>query len=817
MRTTRFAWRSLKTKLTLFSLAIFLVTLWSLTFYASQVLREDLERLSSEQQFATVSLLATHINDQLAERLNALHSVASTLQPQILNDAEQLQRSLQGLPVLQSIFNGGFFVTGLDGVAGASVPLALGRAGVSYADRDYIAQTLASGTATIGQPIMGRLLGVPAIGMAVPIHDQHGKVIGTFAGIVNLDQANFLDRITSSNYGKSGGYTVVARQPRLVITATDKSQVMQQLPALGSTPIIDHAAAGAEGSWLYTNTHGATSLDSVKGIPLANWYLLASLPISEAFAPIHSMQHRLLLATLALSLLAAMLVWWMLSRQLAPILTAAQALRNRTQAKQQLLPLEVTSKDEIGQLLRGFNHLLTTLEQREEALKDSQFRWQFAIEGSGDGVWDWQIQSNHASYSNRWKSMLGYSEHDILPSHQEWLSRIHPHDQLHVAAALQEHLDGNSQVYIAELRLRCQDGSYKWIRSRGMLVSRSADGQPLRMIGTHTDISVAKHNEAKLQLAASVFTHAHEGIMITTADGCIIDVNEAVTRITGYPRDELLGQNPRIFNSGRHSQSFYRELFSDLHERGYWAGETWNRRKNGDIFVSMQTISAIRNEQGTINQYTTLFTDVTERKAMEEQVHQLAFFDALTQLPNRRLLDDRLSQAMLASTRSGRYGALMFLDLDNFKPLNDTHGHAVGDLLLAEVAKRLKACVREMDTVARFGGDEFVVILRDLTFDLATSTVQTTNVANKICSALAAPYHLFNQHNEMIEHHCSASIGVVLFIDHHASQDDIMIWADTAMYAAKTSGRNQVRFYAQPNTDTPSQPDWHSLHFSPNS
>ena len=817
MRMTRCAWRSLKTKLTLFSLAIFLLALWSLSFYASQALREDLERLSSEQQFASVSLLATHINDELAERLNALHSVAAILSPQMHGDSAQLQSILQGLPVLQSIFNGGFFITDLNGIAGASVPLALGRAEVSYADRDYIAQTLASGTATVGQPIMGRKLGVPALGMAVPITDPQGKLIGALAGIINLGQANFLERITASHYGKSGGYSVIARQARRVITSTDKDQVMLALPPVGSNPMIDRAVAGEEGSGLYTNIRGVKSLGSVKGIPLANWYLLATLPITEAFAPIHAMQQRLLLATLALSLLAALLVRWMLSRQLAPMLSAAQALSNRSQARQQLLPLPVTSNDEIGALIRGFNHLLATLEQREEALKDSQFRWQFAIEGSGDGVWDWQIQSGQVNYSNRWKRMFGYEEQDSLPNRQEWLSRIHPHDQLASATALQAHLDGNSPVYIAQLRLRCQDGSYKWVSSRGMLVSRSADGQPLRMIGTHTDISAAKHNEAKLQLAASVFTHAHEGIMITTADGCIIDVNAAVSRITGYGHDQLIGQNPRIFNSGRHNQEFYRRLFSDLQEQGYWAGEIWNRRQNGEVFASLQTISAIRDEQGEISQYTTLFSDVTERKTMEEQVHQLAFFDALTQLPNRRLLDDRLNQAMLASTRSARYGALMFLDLDNFKPLNDTHGHVVGDLLLVEAAQRLKTCVREIDTVARFGGDEFVVVVCDLTFDLASSTAQATAVANKIRSALAAPYQLRGEHQPIIEHHCSVSIGVALFIDQHTSQAELMIRADAAMYAAKAAGRDQVRFYAQPNIDTPVEPDWHSQHFTPNS
>ncbi|OHC26374.1 MAG: hypothetical protein A2Y50_02560 [Pseudomonadales bacterium RIFCSPLOWO2_12_59_9] len=802
MHVHRLAWRSLKTRITLFSLAIFLISIWSLTFYASQMLRADLEQLSSEQQFASVSLLAAQIDSQLTERLDALQTVASSIEPNLLNDPRRLQRFLQGLPLLHKLFNAGTFATGLDGIATASLPVSLERVGVSYLDRDYIANTLQSGTATIGQAIMGRQLKVPALAMAVPIRDPQGRVIGALAGVINLDQSSFLDRITANHYGKTGGYSVVARAHRQIVTATDKSQMLQVLPALGSNPMLDRAIAGEEGTAIYTTNKGVEALGSVKGIPVANWYLLAALPIAEAFAPIQSMQQRLLLATLALTLVAAFLGWWTLSRQLAPILAAAQSLASRTQASQQLQPLAVTSNDEIGILIRAFNRLLATLGQREEALIESEFRWKFAIEGSGDGVWDLNIQTHTSSYSERWKRMFGYADTDTLPTYQQWLERIHPDDQQHTAASLQTHLEGKSAVYLAEFRLRNKDGRYTWIRSRGMLVSRSADGQPLRLIGTHTDISAQKQAEEKLLLAASVFTHAHEGIMIIADDGRIIDANEAVTRITGYPRDELLGQNPRLFSSGRHSKAFYNNLFRELLKKGYWHGEIWNRRKDGEVFASMQTISVLRDEHGHIHQYTSLFSDVTERKVMEEQVRKLAFFDALTQLPNRRLLDDRLSQALLASTRSGRYGALLFLDLDNFKPLNDTHGHAVGDLLLIEVATRLKRCVREMDTVARFGGDEFVLILRDLTCDLPTSKVQAELVAAKICGALAAPYQLISPHAAPIEHHCSASIGVALFIDHQADQDDILIWADKAMYAAKEGGRNQIRFYT-PQPETP--------------
>jgi len=197
--------------------------------------------------------------------------------------------------------------------------------------------------------------------------------------------------------------------------------------------------------------------------------------------------------------------------------------------------------------------------------------------------------------------------------------------------------------------------------------------------------------------------------------------------------------------------------------------------------------------------FVTIYMDITARKYAEEEIRNLAFYDTLTHLPNRRLLSDRLSQFMAASKRGGRHGALMFLDLDNFKPLNDAHGHAVGDLLLIEASARLRSCVREIDTVARFGGDEFVVLLSELNPGIDASRAQAASVAEKIRSRLAEPYHLTvrreGQADTRIEHHCTVSIGVSLFMNHESSQDDILRWADQAMYEAKEAGRNSIRFY----------------------
>jgi len=297
------------------------------------------------------------------------------------------------------------------------------------------------------------------------------------------------------------------------------------------------------------------------------------------------------------------------------------------------------------------------------------------------------------------------------------------------------------------------------------------------------------YSEQESRLAATTF-EAQEGMIITNAESVILRVNQAFTDITGYTAEEAVGQTPRLLKSGRHDARFYQAMWEILKHDKYWQGEIWNRRKNGEVFPAFLAITAVKGYAGEISHYVGMLSDITTRKAAEEEIQQLAFYDSLTHLPNRHLLVDRLHQALAVSARSGREGALMFIDLDNFKTLNNTLGHDKGDQLLHQVAQRLSTCVREGDTVARQGGDEFVVMLEDLSGNSQEAAAQTKTLGEKILATLSQPYQLAGH-----EHYITASIGVTLFTDQRATVDEMLKQADLAMYQAKAAGRNTLCFF----------------------
>jgi diguanylate cyclase (GGDEF)-like protein/PAS domain S-box-containing protein len=300
------------------------------------------------------------------------------------------------------------------------------------------------------------------------------------------------------------------------------------------------------------------------------------------------------------------------------------------------------------------------------------------------------------------------------------------------------------------------------------------------------DITERKAAEEQLRLAASVFTHAREGIVITETDGTIINVNSAFTQITGYERDEVIGKNPRVLKSDHHDTNFYQQMWNSLVEQGYWIGEIWNRRKDGECYAEMLTISAVRDARGVTQNYVGLFFDITLQKEQQQQLEYTAHYDALTRLPNRVLLADRLHQSMVQAQRRKELLAVVYLDLDGFKAVNDRYGHDIGDRLLVVVAQRMKEALREGDTIARLGGDEFVAVLIDL-----AETGASESLLKRLLAAVGQPVHL-----DSIELQVSASLGVTFYPQaEDVDADQLLRQADQAMYQAKLSGRNRYQLF----------------------
>ncbi|MFT5852049.1 MAG: diguanylate cyclase (GGDEF)-like protein/PAS domain S-box-containing protein, partial [Colwellia sp.] len=309
--------------------------------------------------------------------------------------------------------------------------------------------------------------------------------------------------------------------------------------------------------------------------------------------------------------------------------------------------------------------------------------------------------------------------------------------------------------------------------------------KPIHTLGINTNITNIRLYEDKLKLATSVFTHAQEGIMITDTKACIIEVNDAFIKMTGYSREELINQNPRMLQSGRQPLTFYKNMWRELTATGQWTGELWNRRKDGEIFAVRKNISAVYDEHGITKNYVAMSTDITLMKEHQGQLERSAHFDILTNLPNRVLLADRLSQAMLQCSRHQQSLAVVFLDLDGFRGVNDAYGHSVGDELLIALSARMKEALREGDSLARIGGDEFVAVLTDLT------TVEDCEPAlERLLLAASEPTTIGG-----VVLNVSASIGVTLYPQDNVNVDQLVRHADQAMYVAKQSGKNHYHLF----------------------
>jgi diguanylate cyclase (GGDEF)-like protein/PAS domain S-box-containing protein len=424
--------------------------------------------------------------------------------------------------------------------------------------------------------------------------------------------------------------------------------------------------------------------------------------------------------------------------------------------------------------------LLAEIREREDRLK-------LALWGSGDEFWDWNVKEN-SLFRIGADQLLGFHREQQL-STDEWRTRgVHPDDLPRVQRILQQHIVGATEHFESEHRVRNARGEWIWVRSRGRVVSRDADGNPLRIAGTARDITANRDADHERRIALEVLSSMSEAVCVIDLDFRFVSVNPAFCRMTGYEPDEAVGLPSSVLDSEQHSAEFYRQVRMTLAESGHWQGEMWQRRKDGEEFLGWIELSEVRDSGGHRTHYVAVVNDVTDKRRAEQELRYLANYDTLTGLPNRTLLSERLARAVVRARRMDMRVAVLFLDLDRFKDINDSMGHAAGDRILKSAAARLLSTVRETDTVARLGGDEFTVVLEEIV-DIA----EAERVARKIIDAFAAPLDFDGRSDVSI----SPSIGISLYPDHGLVPTDLLKFADTAMYQAKERGRNTFQIYTE--------------------
>lgn len=426
---------------------------------------------------------------------------------------------------------------------------------------------------------------------------------------------------------------------------------------------------------------------------------------------------------------------------------------------------------------------VTERKRAEEELRASEARFRRMADCTPVMIWTTDAKGTPTFNNRAWLNFVGMDAGNIN-FHEDWLKTIHPDDIGKLLTAYENAVDPNTLITL-EYRLRRWDGKWRWVLDSGTPLC-DEHGELTGYIGSAIDISERKQAEIELRIAAVAF-EAQEAIVITDSDNVILRVNRAFSESTGYSAEEAVGNKINLLRSGRHDAAFYDAMWETIRRTGSWQGEIWDRRKNGEIYPKWLTITAIADAAGSVTHYVGIQTDISERKAEEEQMRNLAYYDALTQLPNRRLLCERIEHGIRRAVRENRQMAVLILDLDRFKPVNDQYGHLAGDELLQQVAARLTARLREVDTVARLGGDEFTVLLESI-----SEAGDAGSLAEAIVEALRRPFQVCGN----IEVAIGASVGIALYPQHGGSYEVLMEKADAALYQAKTAGRGCYAYFS---------------------
>ena len=755
---------SLQFRLTLLVVAGLIGSLSLLALLVDHYQQSRLTALLAGQQAAAVSYVAADIDSKVQLRIAGLTRIADQFPVDILEQPERLVAFLRDQRAIYTLFDLGLIVVRPDlSAAYGDFPQLAGRRTAAFVLSPF-QEVAATGAAAVGPPRLGRFSSKPVVVIAVPIKGGDGQLRAVLAGVTNLDTANFLDSITRLQSGKDD-YVVAAPRHNMVVIGSAPGSAMMPLPKAGSDPLQDRFMSGYEGSGMSSTASGEEELVSAKWIASAGWVVLARLPAAVALAPIRELRTLVFGGSLLLALLVGAVAVVVLRRAMRPLVEAARTFDAISQGDMPLRALPVSGDDEVGRMAVSFNRMQARLSVETEALR--QCNEAIALVDS-----DLRFQYVNPAFER----LMGYTLDELVGRH---VSLLEPEAQEYRGSD-PEHV---SQPFHGERLRRTKDG-----REVPVLLNIAPlygpDGDVIGLVGTMVDLRPIKAAEQALKESEARYRQfvndAPLGVLITQ-NGLVRFVNPALLAMLHASEADVLDQ-PFI----TYVLEEDRPLITDIHQRRM-RGEPTPDSYVCRVVVRDGSVRHWRLAVRTIDwngpAAHAVVSDITELKEAEEKLERAAHFDALTGIPNRVLLADRMRQALAQCSRNAKTLAVCYLDLDGFKPINDTWGHDAGDQMLREMARRLMACLRAGDTVARLGGDEFVLLLLNL-----ERIDECESALKRILAAVAQPLTI-NGHSVQV----SASIGVSIYPSDAADSDMLLRHADQAMYMAKEAGRN--RYY----------------------
>ncbi|HEY0843762.1 MAG TPA: EAL domain-containing protein [Noviherbaspirillum sp.] len=830
---------SLKTKLITLTGGMVVAFIWSLAFLATTVLKKESERVLSDEQFASVQRLAAELDAKLHERIDSLSNVAGRVPQQLVPST--LDPFLSQFGALHAMFSGGIAIIGLDGRTIADYPVAPGRRGTFFGDRDYFRKVIETNEAYIDKPIIGRALKRPVLTISVPVFDGAGQLRAVMTGITDLTAVNFLGVVSSPAMAGKGELFVLSPHDNLIIAATNAKRAMTAPPARGMNALYDRFVAGFEGSGIGNSSDGIPKLYSGKRVPVAKWIVMAALPTEVAFRPLATMQRYLYVVATILTLLSVFLIQWLTRRMLLRLDEAGAAMRGMTGGQLPLAPLPVTHEDEIGHLIRNFNLLIEDRQRYETALVASERRLRELVESAPDAIF---IQTKGCiAYLNEASVRLFGAQSRKQLLNMPLMNRIHPDFREMARQQIRQLNDEKKSLSPRHEQFLRLDGSAVDVEVSAVPFAYEGENGALVFARDITERKRAEQTQHKLNRALRLLSDCNMALVHAEREQNLLDeicrlvVNTGGYRMAwvGYAEDDAkksvrpascsgaaaeylkdieiswadteLGRGTvgTAIRSGKTqiNQNFFdNPSMAPWRERARRIGFQSNislplmseNRVFGALSIYSEDPDSFAEDEVKLLQE--LATDLAfgictlriraEREAAEEKLAFLAHHDPLTHLPNRVLLRDRFDRALVSASREHAHVAMLFLDLDNFKRVNDSLGHKVGDQLLLQVVKRLQSCIGDDDTISRQGGDEFVILLAN-----PRDTAEVGRVAQSILDTIAEPFDI-DAHSLTT----SFSIGISMYPNDGNDFDTLLKNADTALFHAKDNGRDTYHFFA---------------------